>query len=120
MITNEQTEELRDKLSLLKAEMHISNRELAKRIGYSDSQLGRFLSGKGYRINDSTYRCIRAFLSKAKSAETFEPIDIAIEHLERAKSEMLKAQEHINELTSFLVKKVGDMVKLREFLLGRR
>lgn len=119
MATPKEVVDVRTELKGYLKEKAISVRELSRRTKYSDSQLRLFLKGN-YNINENTYKRLRSFLATVKSAETFEPIDIAIEHLEKAKSEILKAQKDINELADFLVKKVGDVVQLRSFLLGRK
>lgn len=119
MASREKVDEVRGQLSQYVKDEDISVRELSRRTKYSDSQLRLFLKGN-YNINVNTYKRLRSFLAGVKSAETFEPIDIAIEHLEKAKSKILKAQKDINELADFLVKKVGDVVQLRSFLLGRK
>lgn len=126
-------EEVREKInSYLKQHPRLTQERFARLTGVDVSTISKLRNGKyGSRISECTrdkiMRVIRGEIEEPEAAKQEKKeqlrterylgrFDYAIAHLNRARKELESAQEEIELLTSFLVKKISDIVQLRSFL----
>ena len=99
-------------------EQQISIRSLAAELGCSASHLSRWLKGE-VGMKGTLIEQVEAWVAAHTRPDTFGPIDEAIEHLDKARMECLAAKKSVDAMSDYLVKKVGTIVEMKDWLLGR-
>lgn len=109
-------EDVKQRVLKFMSEKALNQSEFATRAGLSRSSLNQWLKGKS-RIRSTTLHKVLKVLEpeKVKEEPLLNPLDKIIGHLGRAKEELKSAQGEIENLESYLVKKIGEVVSFKHY-----
>ncbi|GAI98058.1 unnamed protein product [marine sediment metagenome] len=109
-------EDVKQRALKFMSEKGLSQAEFARRAGLSRSTLNQWLKGRS-RIRSTNLHKVVKLLEpeKAKEEPLFTPLDKIIDHLSRAKEELKSAQGEIENLESYLVTKIGEVVSFKHY-----
>jgi len=109
-------EDVKQRALKFMSEKALSQAEFARRVGLSRSSLNQWLKGRS-RIRSTTLHKVVKFLEpeKPKEEPLLTPLDKIIDHLSRAKEELKSAQGEIENLESYLVTKIGEVVSFKHY-----
>lgn len=111
-------DEVRVKVKTIIANKGISVREAAKQIGCDGSRLGKFLKGE-LQASPRVLALLKEWRVDNAQRDSYGPIDEALEHLDKARAEIQAAKVSVDKMSEFLVKKIGSIVEMKNWLLGR-
>lgn len=109
-------EDVRQRVLKFMSEKALNQSEFAKKAGLSRSSLNSWLKGKS-RIRSTTVHKVMKVLEPEKTKEEplLNPLDKIIGHLDQAKEELKSAQGEIENLESYLISKVGEIVGFKHY-----
>ncbi len=109
-------EDVRQRVLKFMSEKVLNQSEFAKRTGLSRSSLNQWLKGKS-RIRSTTIHKVMKVLEPEKTKEEplLNPLDKIIGHLDQAKEELKSVQGEIENLESYLVSKVSEIVSFKHY-----
>ena len=109
-------EDVKQRALKFMSEKALSQAEFARRAGLSRSTLNQWLKGRS-RIRSTNLHKVVKLLEpeKAKEEPLLTPLDKIIDHLSRAKEELKTAQGEIENLESYLVTKIGEVVSFKHY-----
>ncbi len=112
----ENLEDVKQRVLKFMSEKGLNQAEFARRAGLSRSGLNRWLRGRG-RIRSTTLHKLVKVLEpeKAKEKPLLTPLHKIIGHLDRAKEELKSAEGEIENLESYLISKVGEIMSFKHY-----
>ncbi|MBA7594656.1 hypothetical protein ES703_45109 [subsurface metagenome] len=109
--------ELKQKVKLFLAEKELTQEEFAKEIEISRSRVNGWLNGH-FELQPKTFTKITEKLGIVPVGERppFTPLDRVIDHLNKANRELDNARDEVEEMSSYLMKKINELVRFKHFL----
>lgn len=109
-------EDVKQRVLKFMSERVLNQSEFAKKAGLSRSSLNQWLKGKS-QIRSTTLKRVMKVLEPEKVKEELlsTPLDKIIGHLNRAKEELKSAQGEIENLESYLVSKVSEILSFKHY-----